>query len=61
MCKNIDKMHFVINMDNGCTLGFHRDKEVKYTDMVLGGMGMTMVIKVIGGVHGKIAIPFMIF
>lgn len=61
MCKDIDKMHFVINMDNGRTLRFYDDKKVKDTNMVLGGMGMIMVVKVSRGVHGKISTPFMIF
>lgn len=61
MCKNIDEAYFVINMDNSCTLGFHGDEEMKYDDIILGGMGMTMVVKMIGGVYGKIALLFMIF
>lgn len=54
-------VHFIINMNNGGMLGFPGDKEVEYADMVGGGMGMMMVVKVNGGVHAKIATPFMIF
>lgn len=61
LCKNMDETHFIVNMDNGRTLGFRGDTEVKYTDMVSGGMGMTMVVKVTRGVHGRIAMPFIIF
>lgn len=61
MCKNIDETHFVINMDNGRTLGFYGDKEVKYTNMVSGGMSIMMVVKVARVVHAKIETPFMIF
>lgn len=35
--------------------------EVKYLDMVLGGMGMTMVVKVTEGVYGRIVVSFIIF
>lgn len=61
LMENIDETHFVINMDNGRTLGFRGDIEVKYADMVARGMGMTMVVKVIGGPRGKIGTPFLIF
>ena len=30
-------MHFVMNMDNGKTLGFCGDQVVKYADVVSGG------------------------
>lgn len=57
----MDETHFIVNMDNRHTLGFRGDMEVKYANMVSGGMGITMVVKVIGGVHGRIAVPFIIF
>lgn len=59
--ENIDETHFIVNMDNKRTLGFRGDQHVKYADMVLGGVGITMVVKVTGGVHGKIGIPLLIF
>lgn len=59
--ENIDETHFVINMDNGQTLGFRGDKVVKYVDMVAGGLGITMVMKVTRGVSGKIGMSFLIF
>ncbi|RHY23144.1 hypothetical protein DYB25_007428 [Aphanomyces astaci] len=40
---NMDETHFVINEDNGRTLGFRGDSEVKYADVVSGGVGMTMM------------------
>lgn len=48
LCENMDKTHFIINMDNVRTLGFRGDKKVKYADMVSDGVGITMVLKVIG-------------
>lgn len=61
LMENIDKTHFVINMDNGRTLGFRGDKVVEYADMVAGGLGITMVVKVTEGVFGKIGVMFLIF
>lgn len=48
-------------MDNGRTLSYRGDQEVKYADMVSSGVGITMVVKVTGGVRGMIGIPFLIF
>ncbi|KAL3681117.1 hypothetical protein R1sor_024073 [Riccia sorocarpa] len=59
--ENIDKTHFVVNMDNGRTLGFRGDDHIKYADVVSGGVSMTMVVKVTRGRAGKICSPFMIF
>ncbi|KAL3698368.1 hypothetical protein R1sor_012444 [Riccia sorocarpa] len=61
LVENIDETHFLINMDNGRTLGFRGDTQVKYADVVSGSQGMTMVVKVTGSVHAKIGTPFMIF
>ncbi|KAL3686242.1 hypothetical protein R1sor_004264 [Riccia sorocarpa] len=59
--ENVDETHFVINMDNGRTLGFRGDRDIKYADVVSGGVSMTMVVKVTGGRSAKISSPFMIF
>src|SRR4051812_21339881 len=59
--ENMDEMHFIINMDNGRTLGFKGDSEIKYTDVVSGGTGMTMVLHIIGSKDATIAPLFMIF
>lgn len=48
-------------MDNGKTLGFRGDNDVKYADVVSGGMGMTMVVRLTGGPGSTICPPFMIF
>jgi hypothetical protein len=49
LVENADETHFVINMDNGKTLGFRGDNDVKYADVVSGGMGMTMLVRLTGG------------
>ena len=56
--ENFDETHFVINMDNGRTLGFKGDTDVKYADVTSGGEAMTMVVRL--NVRG-IENPFMIF
>ena len=48
-------------MDNGRTLGFSGQEEVKYADAVSGGEGMTMVVRIIGGRDAKVEAPFMVF
>lgn len=48
-------------MDNGHTLGFKGDMEVKYADVVSGGDGMTMVVRLSGGRDAQIDPPFMVF
>ena len=54
---NMDKTHFVINCDNGRTLGFRGDTEVKYADVVSGGIGMTMTVYITGGWRARISAP----
>jgi hypothetical protein len=61
MVENWDETHFVINMDNGKTLGFRGDNDVKYADVMSGGMGMTMVVRLTGGLYAEICTPLMIF
>ncbi|OWZ21184.1 hypothetical protein PHMEG_0004301 [Phytophthora megakarya] len=41
--ENIDETHFVVDFDNGKTLGFSGEKHIKYADVVSGGEGMPMV------------------
>ena len=59
--ENADETHFIINFDNGRTLGFSGDKEVKYADVVSRSEGFTMVMRLPGGRDARIAAPFMIF
>lgn len=61
MVENVDETHFVINMDNGKTLGFRGDSDVKYADVVSGGIGMTMVVRLTGGPQAIIETPMIIF
>ena len=59
--ENMDETHFVINVDSGTTLGFQGDKKVKYADVSSGGEGMTMVVRISGGVNARLRRTMMIF
>ncbi len=48
-------------MENGKTLGFRGDNDVKYADVVSNGMGMTLMIRLTGGPHARICNPCVIF
>ena len=60
LMENIDETHFVVNMDNGRTLGFHGDTIVKYAEVVSGGDSMTMVIRILGGRRSMIEASMLI-
>jgi hypothetical protein len=61
LIENIDETHFVINIDNGRTLGFWGDTTVKYVDVVFGGDSMTMVVRISRGRRSLIEAPMLIF
>lgn len=61
LTENVDETHFIINVDNGMTLDFRGDNDVKYADVVSGGIGMTMVVRLTAGPEAIICAPFMIF
>lgn len=58
---NMGEAHFVINMDNKKTLGFRGDTTIRYHDVVSGGEGMTLVLKIRGGPCARIEPPMLIF
>ena len=55
------KTHFVINCDNGRTIDFRGDTEVKYADVVSGDIGMTIMVYITGVSRARIGAPIMIF
>ena len=57
----MDETHFLINCNNGRTLVFRGDKEIKYADVVSGGIGMTMMVYITRGSRARIGAPMMIF
>ena len=46
LMENVDETHFVVNLDNGCILGFRGDTTVKFPEVISGGDSMTMVIRI---------------
>ena len=61
LMENIDGTHFVVNMDNGRTLGFWGDTSTKYAEVVSGGDSMTSVVRILGGHQFMIEAPMLIF
>jgi hypothetical protein len=61
LLRNADETHFVINMDNGRTLGFRGDDTIKYADVVSGGENMTTMVNLSGGTASRIFPSMMIF
>ena len=59
--EDIDETHFVINFDTGRTLGFVAETPIKYAEVVSGGEGMTMVVRLSGGPSARVRPPMMIF
>lgn len=59
--ENIDETHFIVDFDNGKTLGFSGETSIKYADVVSGGEGMTMVVRISGGPSARVHPPLMIF
>jgi hypothetical protein len=60
LIENLDETYFIINMDDGRTLGFRGDTVVKYADVVASGDAMTMVIRISGGHRSMVAAPMLI-
>lgn len=58
---NADETHFSVNLDDGHTLAMKGDKNVKYSDVVSGDMGMTMMVMLGGGSKPRFEIPMIIF
>ena len=59
--ENMDETHFVFDLDNRKCLSFRGDQSVNYMGVVSGAEGMTVVLRVTGGVNSRIASPFFIF
>jgi hypothetical protein len=59
--EKLDETHFVVNLDNGHTLGVRGDTSVTYAEVVSGGDSMTMVVRISGGRRSMIEAPMLIF
>ena len=61
LIDNLDETHFVINVDNGRTLGFRGDSTVRYAEVVSGRDSMIMVVRISGRRQAIIEAPMLIF
>ncbi|GMF41526.1 unnamed protein product [Phytophthora fragariaefolia] len=59
--ENMDETNFVIDFADDKTLGLVGQKQIKYADVVSGGEGMTMVVRISGGANARVHPPMMIF
>lgn len=59
--ENADETNFVFNMDNGKTLGFKTDKDIKYAGVVSGREPITMIVRVTGGVNARVEVRMINF
>lgn len=61
LIENVDETNCLINMDEGLTLEKRGEKVIKYMDVVSGKEGITLLVRVIGGVNGCIGAPMLLF
>jgi hypothetical protein len=59
--ENRDEAHFAMNIDNGKPLAVINETSIKYADVVSGGMGMTMFVRLSGGARSQLQPAFMVF
>jgi DDE superfamily endonuclease len=59
--ESMDDTHLRINVDNGRTVAEIGNRQVKYLDVLSGGQGMTMMVRLSGGAGGMIANPCIVF
>lgn len=58
---NADETHVVFEKITAKTLEMKEDENVKFADVVSGGEGMTMMVKISGACDAQIRPPFLIF
>lgn len=61
LVDNIDETQFIVNYDNGKTLGFDGTEKMNYADVVSGGLFMTFLVRFSGGINACIQTVFTIF
>lgn len=60
LCNSYET-HFLFKVKNVRTLGFAGESKVKYSDVVSGGKGMNMLVRLSGGHDAHIFAHFMVF
>ncbi len=58
---NADETHFAFNVDNGRTVGFRGQEEVRYADVVFGNEGITIMVRITGGEDAHIEVSMLVF
>lgn len=53
--------HVVINIDDGRTLGFENDQDIRYADITSGSEGMTIIVRINSRVNARISPRIIIF
>ena len=61
LIENLNEIHFVVNLDNGQTLGFSGDTVVKYVEVVSSGESVIMVVYISEGNRTTTKAPMLIF
>lgn len=59
--NNAGKTHLIINADNGCTLGFAGQTEVRYANVISGEEWFKMMVPLSGEENGRIETNFNVF
>ena len=59
--ENMDETHFLYDLDDYYSITRRGPKSVDYTAVVSGGTGMTLVLRLSGGLNSKLEAPFFIF
>ena len=59
--RNAIENRFVVNFDNGRTLGFTGEKEINNTDVVSEEVGFKLLVRLSGGPNVRIEPPFIVF
>ncbi|KAJ0397798.1 hypothetical protein ATCC90586_001667 [Pythium insidiosum] len=61
MVSNMDETHMLFDMDNKRYLGFRGQESMTYLDVVGGGKGMTLIVKLRGGSNPRIEPAMLVF
>ena len=54
LVENMKESNFIVNLDDHTALEFIGQAKVNYVDIASGEQGMTMVLRISGGVSSKI-------
>eukprot|EP00171_Calliarthron_tuberculosum_P023739 IDg23739t1 len=61
LVENMDETHFLFDLDDTFTLARIGTAKANYMEVVSGTAGMTMALRMTGGVDAKLEAPFLVF